>query len=94
MQEAVNLWIANAPAKSIEWVDTDAFLSSHALALRAIRQPLQMALAPTRTSAIEREWRTWSFTGLSRLVQEPGSYRSTFQRHWLQGRKCRRGGAR
>ena len=74
MQEAVNLWIANAPAKSIEWVDADSLPKLTRISPQGNKAASQMALAPTRASAIEREWRTWSFTGLSRLVQEPGSY--------------------
>lgn len=74
MQAAIDLWIANAPAGSVTWIDVEAIPEITRISTQAGRATREMVLAPTRGEAIEREWRTWSFTGLSRLVQEPGSY--------------------
>lgn len=74
MQAVMDAWVAASPAGAIEWIDVDTVPQIMQLTPLPSKATPTLTLAPVRGESIRADWRTWSFTGLSHLAVEPGSF--------------------
>ncbi len=71
--DALQNWIAKE-AGEVEVIDVTALPPPAPLAQMSTQTPPALTLARSRGKPVPAAWRTWSFTGLSRQVLDPGSY--------------------